>query len=112
MVLLLRKKPGVFHPPPEALFLTPSISAYLLFFYTQGRAYAVTILCNFLVGMSQSVTPPTKVSIVTSVAFRNDDDGQDPGDNYVRPHASLRGVLITPIYVHRGTAGGTAWTWT
>ncbi|KAJ7916125.1 hypothetical protein B0H13DRAFT_1998363 [Mycena leptocephala] len=65
MILLLRKKP-----------------AYLLFFYTQGRVYAVTILCNFLVGMNQSVTPPTKVSIVSSVAFRNDDDGQDPVGNY------------------------------
>jgi hypothetical protein len=101
MILLLRKKPGVFQPPPEACPSPPNISAYLLFFYTQGRVYAVTILCNFLVGMNQSVTPPTKVSIVTSVAFRNDYDDQDPVGNYVRPHASLRGVLITPIYVYR-----------
>ncbi|KAJ7916124.1 hypothetical protein B0H13DRAFT_1998362 [Mycena leptocephala] len=65
--------------------------AYLLFFYTQGRVYAVTILCNFLVGMSQSMSPAANahVSIITSVAFHSDYDGQNSGGNYSRRRHSV-----------------------
>ncbi|KAJ7480201.1 hypothetical protein B0H11DRAFT_2233330 [Mycena galericulata] len=60
--------------------------AYALFFFCQGRVYAVTILANFLVGIP--TPPPTQTmsntragSAVTNVVFRVDyhSSGDGPG---------------------------------
>ncbi|KAJ7815539.1 hypothetical protein B0H13DRAFT_2138186 [Mycena leptocephala] len=46
-------------------------SAYLLFFYSQGRVYALTILGNFAVGIPAQHTPTTtpKLNTITGAVF-------------------------------------------
>ncbi|KAJ6551938.1 hypothetical protein B0H19DRAFT_1159413 [Mycena capillaripes] len=66
------------------IFLLKEIPAYVLFFYTQGRIYSLTILCNFLIGMPgagtgawQGTVTNAPVSLVTTVAFRTYDDSDE-----------------------------------
>ncbi|KAJ7881346.1 hypothetical protein B0H14DRAFT_2705430 [Mycena olivaceomarginata] len=56
----------------QMIFLLRDISAYSLFFYCQGRIYALTILCNFLVGIPVQPALETPGSIVTGAIFHND----------------------------------------
>jgi hypothetical protein len=43
------------------------LSAYLLFFYSQGRVYALTILGNFAVGVPAQHTPTMTPTLSTGV---------------------------------------------
>ncbi|KAJ7492110.1 hypothetical protein FB451DRAFT_1165278 [Mycena latifolia] len=74
MTFLLRRNPGVyFRRIPLSHFLLCG-SAYVLFFYSQGRVYSLTILGNFLVGLPESQTPTTVAhgTAVTTVVFHVD----------------------------------------
>ncbi|KAJ7474849.1 hypothetical protein FB451DRAFT_276961 [Mycena latifolia] len=56
------------------IFLLTFNFVYLLFFYAQGRIYALTILANFLVGLPETQTPTTVApgTAVTAVVFHVD----------------------------------------
>ncbi|KAJ7763166.1 hypothetical protein DFH07DRAFT_399205 [Mycena maculata] len=66
------------------IFLIRGSPAFCLFFYNQGRVYALTILTNFLVGIPNSQTIPTlsfpPTTATTSVAFRVDCQTADDRD--------------------------------
>lgn len=66
-----------------------SILAYSLFFYCQGRIYALTILCNFLVGIPVQPAPETPGSIVTGDIFHNDYINRTMSGNFVRPRTTV-----------------------
>ncbi|KAJ7650946.1 hypothetical protein FB45DRAFT_889183 [Roridomyces roridus] len=59
------------------IFLLKNNPVYLLFFYSQGRIYALTILTNFLIGLpnpagTSQTTGATPVTVpVTNVVFRD-----------------------------------------
>ncbi|KAJ7814933.1 hypothetical protein B0H13DRAFT_2139061 [Mycena leptocephala] len=55
----------------STILLLNGKSAYLLFFYSQGRVYALTILGNFAVGVPAQHTPTTtpKLNTITGAGF-------------------------------------------
>ncbi|KAJ7240386.1 hypothetical protein B0H12DRAFT_1326430 [Mycena haematopus] len=60
------------------ILLIKANPAYSLFFYAQGRIYALTTLCNYLAGVPNKSTEPFPTnppgSIITAVVFHNDTD--------------------------------------
>jgi hypothetical protein len=73
-ILLLNGKSGVFLVDSPSGQISPGflhLSAYLLFFYSQGRVYALTILGNFAVGVPAQHTPTTtpKLNTITGAVF-------------------------------------------
>ncbi|KAF7368727.1 hypothetical protein MVEN_00197400 [Mycena venus] len=69
----------------EMVFLLRGIPAYSLFFYCQGRVYALTLLCNSLWGMPGQFTPSVNSdsgSVVTGVVFHSDYNDPTSRRNY------------------------------
>ncbi|KAJ7708241.1 hypothetical protein B0H17DRAFT_1273993 [Mycena rosella] len=82
------------------VFLLRNNGAYNLFWYSQGRVYALTILCNFLVGIPATQTATSTnapVTNITGVVFHVDYNSTSHRDAITSNHGSeLDADTLTP----------------
>lgn len=106
MIFLIKDNPGMLSVLPSGTPFLNGGAAYSLFFFSQGRVYALTILVNFKVGVPG---PPTRTvssppgTALTPVVFRVDyqaseNHNEAPTYSSVRPHPFRR---VRPNFLYR-----------
>ncbi|KAF7368728.1 hypothetical protein MVEN_00197500 [Mycena venus] len=96
------------------IFLLQGVPAYSLFFYCQGRIYALTILCNFLVSMpgQPTRTHPRNApgSVVTTVRFHGEYIDHTANGNYDHRRGSELSDMSIPVFAPTKVARSPALT--